>query len=397
MRGILRAGAGAALTIAALGAGACGAGPTDDAIYLGVAGPISQASGRSMRLAAEMAADEINQTGGISGRRLELIFKDDEARPEQAIAVATELRDDPRVLAVVGHVNSAATIAAADIYNDDEFGVVELSPASSSPQVREAGPWTFRICPSDEQHGPALAHWIVERLGRRRAAVFYANDDYGRGVLDSFGSAFQAAGGELVARDPFLPALMESDSMIEPFLERAIREGMDALVIAGQAAEGLRVLNVARRLGYSGPVLGADGLTNLREEGEIAEGVYITSAFLPDRPTEAARRFVEDYVARYDELPDHRGAMTYDAIHLLARAMRETGVAQSRALKGAPSRQAIRTLRLAIRNYLAEVGTTHPPFEGVSGTVVFDENGDVEGKEVAIGVVRNGTIVTAGT
>lgn len=357
---------------------ACGAGVDDGPVYLGLAGPVSLANGRSMRLAAEMAVDEINMAGGISGRPLQLVIRDDEGQRERAIDIAAELRDDPRVVAVIGHINSPATLAAAEIYNDEENGVLQISPASSSPRISEAGAWTFRVCPSDLQHGPALAAWTYERLGLGRAAVLYANDEYGRGVLDAFATPFQEAGGTIVARDPFLPTIMESDNALDPYLERAIRAGMDALVVVSQAEPALEILAAARRLGFTGPVLGADGITGLKDAGDIADGVYITSAFLPDRGAPAARKFVSDYIEKFTELPDHRGAMTYDAVYLVARALREVG-----------------TDRRALRDYIAGVGTSAPAYDGVSGAIVFDENGDVSGKEVTVGVVRGGRIVTA--
>src|SRR5690606_21617406 len=280
----------APLTFAGLAA--CGAGGAEAPIHIGLAGPVNQPNGRSMHLAAQMAVDEINLEGGINGRPLALVVKDDEANQEKAVAVATELKDDPRVVAVVGHINSFATRAAARIYNDEQRGVVELSPASSAPEISEAGDWTFRVCPTDLQHAPALADWVYNRLGRSRAAVLYTNDAYGRGIVDVFAQAFERAGGTVVARDPFLPQIVDSIG-VDPFLERAIRNRMDALIIAGQAEPALSIIRAARRLGYRGPILGADGLTNLREAGPIAEGVYVTSAFLPDRPTEEARRFVQ--------------------------------------------------------------------------------------------------------
>ncbi|HLM69458.1 MAG TPA: ABC transporter substrate-binding protein, partial [Longimicrobium sp.] len=95
---------------------ACG-GPSGDRIYIGVAGPLSAANGLSMRRAAEMAAAEINASGGIGGDSIELVFKDDGADPQKAITVAGELKADPRILAVIGHVNSSASLRAATIYN----------------------------------------------------------------------------------------------------------------------------------------------------------------------------------------------------------------------------------------------------------------------------------------
>jgi len=377
----LRRAAGSALIAAAAAAvmlTGCGAADSEP-IYIGIAGPVNHENGRSMQLAAEMAVDEINRAGGINGRRLALVIKDDQARPERAIEVAVELRDDPRVVAVVGHVNSAATLAAATVYNSGTRPVLQISPASSSPLVTDAGEWTFRVCPSDLQHGPVLAEWAYDQLGARRAAILYVNDEYGRGVLESFGAAFEQAGGTVISRDPYLPALIDSDDALDPYLLRAIRDSLDALFIAGQATEAATIIRAARRLGYRGPVLGPDGLTGLKEAGPIAEGTYISSAFLPDRPSTLAQRFVSEYRERYDELPDHRGAMTYDAIHLIARALAAVG----------PN-------RAALRDYIAGVGNGgSAPYDGVSGTIAFDENGDVAGKEVAVGVVRNGQLVTA--
>jgi len=369
-----------ALAPAFAGIGGCAA--DEGTIRIAIAGPVGQITGHSMRLAAELAVDEINRAGGVRGRRIELVIRDDEASPERAIEIATELRDDPSIVAVVGHINSGATLAAAKIYNDDENGIVAVSPASSSPLISDAGPWIFRVCPSDLLHGPALARWAYERLGAQRVAAIYANDDYGRGVIETFGAAFVAAGGQVLSRDPYLPDMLESANAVDPYLERAVRNGMDALMIAGQADAAERIIAAARRLGYNGPVIGPDGLTTLRDAGSLAEGVYISSAFLPDRQDPAAQAFVRAYQERFRELPDHRGAMTYDAIRLLARAIEQVG-----------------TTRTAIRDYLANVGQTadNPAFEGVSGTIRFDANGDVAGKEVTIGVVRAGRLVTAGS
>jgi len=363
--------------------GAAGAGGGED-VVIGVAGPLQKPNGRSMRLSAEMAVAEINDAGGISGRRLRIEWGDDDANEGKAIEVAQTLRASGAV-AVVGHVNSGASLKAAKIYNavgnDSIPGdpVVEISPASSSPELTQAGPWTFRITPTDLEFAPRLAEW-ARRMGSRRAAVLYVNDTYGQGVKEGFQASFRRGGGTVVSSDPYLPAVYERDEALDPFIRRALGRGADALVIGGQAAEGLKIVRAARRLGYTGPILGSDGLTGLKDAGADAEGVFVSSAFLPDRPSERTRKFVDDYQRRYNELPDHRGAMTYDIIYLLKDAIQRDGADRD-----------------AIRRYLDSVGRDggNPAFEGVSGTIRFDENGDVRGKEVAIGVVRGGRLVTA--
>lgn len=358
-------------------------GGSGDELVIGVAGPLEKANGRSMKLAAQMAVDEINQAGGIAGRTVRVVWGDDDADPARAIEVARRLRADPKVVAVVGHVNSTASLKAASIYNAETSDsvpgdpVVEISPASSSPQLTAAGDWTFRICPTDLEFSPALARTAAQ-LGRRRAAVIYADDDYGQGVASTFRDAFSRAGGAVVTNDPYLPVVYTQPTTLDPYLQRAFQRGADALVIGGQATEGIKIIAAARRLGFTGPILGSDGLTGVKDFGAVAEGVFVSSAFLPDRRSDKAQRFVQRYQQRFRETPDHRGAMTYDVIFMLKDAI-ENG--------GAGRRQ--------IRDYVARIGRGNPAFEGVSGSIRFDANGDAVGKEVAVGVVRAGQLVTA--
>ena len=359
--------------------GGCRGGGGRGEVVIGIAGPLAKPNGRSMKLAAQMAAYEINRAGGIRGDTVRLVFGDDNADASKAIEVARQLRGDAAVVAVVGHVNSAASLKAAAIYNavdnDSVPGepVLQVSPASSSPQLTGAGEWTFRICPTDLEFSPVLARFASTGLGKRRAAVLYANDDYGQGVMATFTDAFKRAGGAIVSDDPYLPAAYEGAETLDPFLVRAFRRGADALVIGGQAPEGLKIIAAARRLGFTGPILGADGLTGVKDGGPVAEGVYVSSAFLPDRPSPKAQTFVQAYRQRNNELPDHRGAMTYDVLYMLKEAIERAG-----------------TDRRALRDYVAAM-----KFEGVSGNIEFDRNGDVKGKEVAVGVVRGGQLVTS--
>ncbi len=371
-------GAAAGLVLAILTAGLPACAQSSNTVEIALAGPVSTPAYAGMQRGAEMAVAEVNAAGGIAGRTLEMIVRDDSTSPQRAITIANELVADPAVVAVVGHLNSAATLAAAPIYNDAAHALVNVSPAASSPLVSNAGPWTFRVCPSDLEHGPALATWAVNHLHERRAVVLYSNDDYGRGVLVSFTDAFNALGGEVLSQDPYLPSMLAGNGDPDPYLRRAIRNHMNVLVIAGQSEDGAAILRKARTDGYDGTVMGADGLTGLRDMGSLANGVYVSSAWLPDQPGEASQRFVQAYHDRYGAEPDQFGAMTYDAVRLVAQAIREVG----------PD-------RAAIRSYLEQVGRGRPAFHGVSGAIAFDENGDVVNKNVVVGVIRNGQLVSA--
>jgi branched-chain amino acid transport system substrate-binding protein len=363
-----------------LSLGACRGG--DDPIYIGLAGPFSAPNGESMKKAAQLAVEEINAADGIGGRRIVLVEMDDSGKAATGIRVAQALKRDARVVAVIGHVNSAVSLRAATIYNvADSSGapVLQISPASSAPALTHAGDWTFRVTPTDLEFSPALAEH-ARRLGLGRAAVIYNNDDYGQGVMSSFQAAFQRQSGRVVSADPYMPATVQRGTELDPYLVRAMSRGADALVIGGQATEGIKIIQAARRLGFRGPILGSDGMTGVKDAGASGEGVFVSSSFLPDREDPAAQRFVTRYREEYGSLPDHRGAMTYDIVRLLASAIEEAG-----------------TDRGALRDYVATIGRPGgtAAFAGVSGPIAFDENGDVVNKPVAVGVVRGGQLVTA--
>jgi len=351
---------------------ACGAEPAP--IRLGLAGPFEQSRGESMRLAAELAVREINDAGGIDGRPLELVVRDDGADAERAVPIAREFVDDPTVIAVVGHLTSGTTLAAASTYGGQTTPLPVISPSASSPQLTDAGPWVFRVCPTDLVHGARLAAFAVDRLRARRAAVLYINDPYGRGVRAVFANAFAERGGRIVTDDPYLDDLPS----FAPYLERMRRlGGTDVVMLAGTRVGAERVLAMLDSLGLAPAVVGGDGIAGIEAAGRVAEGVYVSTAYLPDRPGERNVAFLRAYrAATGDRVPDHRGAGAYDAIHLLARGLAAVGPDRAR-----------------LRDWLAGVGTTTPAFDGVTGRIAFDTNGDVPDKDVVIGVVRGRRLV----
>lgn len=360
-----------ALAWAVSGCAATESGP----IRLGVAGSFTDPIGLPMKLAAELAVDEINAAGGVHGRPIELVARDDYADPDSAVFIANDLYESG-VSAVIGHVFSGTTLAAAPVYNSGPDPVVAVSPSSSSPEVTTAGDYTFRICPSDLAHGATLAHWAYERLGFRRGAVLYLNDQYGRGIRQTFVQEFLRLGGELEAIDPYLGERPE----VGPYLDRLARGRAEFLLVAGNRGEATEILSQARRRGMTIPVLGGDGLEGIHEAGALAEGVYLSSAYFPNIPTQANRKFVEAYRRKYPQAgePNQPAAATYDAVYLLRDVIARVG-----------------TDRSEVRRALAGVGSASPAYEGVTGTVAFDAAGDVPDQNVYIGRVNRGTIEVA--
>lgn len=346
---------------------------TDLPVRIGLAGPFSDPVGAPMRRAAELAVSEINATGGIGGRPIELVARDDAGDPDSAIRVATGLVAD-EVVAVIGHVYSGTTLAAAPIYGAGSDPIPVLTPSSSAPEVAQAGSHVFRLCPTDLEHGAALATWLRRGLGLERGAVVYLDNPYGRGVRQAFVTRFRTLGGTILSVDPYLGAAPD----VGLYLDRLGRQdSVGFLVVAGNREDAEVILTQVRARGMTMPVVGGDGLEGIETAGDMADGVYLTAAYLPTINTPENRRFVAAYRSRYPAaaLPNQPAAATYDAIYLL------------RDLFGSG-----RISRRALMEALATLGEARPPYQGVTGMLGFDGEGDLARMPVLIGSVRDGLI-----
>lgn len=324
-----------------------------------------------MRRAAVLAVEQINLTGGIRGRPVELVMRDDFGDPDSAVSAASEM-DAAGVVAVIGDVYSGTTLASAPVYNAARL--LQISPSSSSPLITEAGEYTFRTCPSDLQQGEALARFAAERLGLTRGTILYLNDEYGRGIRATFSREFTRRGGQIDETDPYLG----STPAVGPYLERLARRRTSEFVfLGGNRSEAEEALKVARARGIKVPFLGGDALEGLEEAGPLAEGTYISNAYLASFDTPVNREFVRAYARKYPGslAPNQPAAATYDILFLLKATMNRVG-----------------TDRVALRDAVAEIGRGSPPFEGVTGEIAFDEHGDVPRQRVIIGRVESGRV-----
>jgi branched-chain amino acid transport system substrate-binding protein len=360
---------GAVLLLALITA-ACGE-STSDPVAFGFAGPIEDSYGASTLQGAELARDEINATGGIRGRPLELRVQDDQADPTTAIAVADELFRDPAVVAVVGHVNSGTMVAAAPVY---ENGLPAVATSATSPEISRLGDWVFRVATSDSTNAVELAG-LARRINEP-TAILYANDDYGRGLAASFRYAYEEAGGSVLESDPYL----ETTEDFRPYLERLRRRDVGLIFVAGLEMGASRIIQQAREMGMSAEFLGGDGVEGLRSMGDMYDGTLVGLLYHPDASPEAGR-FAQRFRAAYGREPDSFAALAYDATMLLARAAEQAGAD-----------------RESIRDYLVDVGRDGgtPEFEGATGTIRFDAFGDPTEKGFAVGVIRDGEIILNG-
>lgn len=311
-------------------------------------------------LAAQLAASDINATGGIRGRPLSLeVISGGNTRASLALAAAESLSQDAAVIAVVGHSNSSASLSAAQIYNERK--VVQVAPTSTAPLLSQAGPYTFRLVPADSYQAQFLAEEITGGGFGQRTAVFFVNDDYGHALNDALRKLLARAKVPIVYEARFT----EGDSLHEVAgIARALSDAHpDRLVWLGRSRQLLELLPELRRVLPALPILASDGINDSNTESN-ADGAITGVRYVSLIDPTASRAALNDLRARFRAVKDRpltvEGALTYDAVMLLATAARAVG----------PDRE-------AIRGYLAGVGNRTPEYEGATGAIAFDENGDV--------------------
>jgi len=356
----------AALLLGAIASG-CRRAERDSAVVLGAAGPWSEGYGAMNKRGIDLAVAEINAAGGVRGRPLRIEDRNDNGDGTRAAAIAQEFVADPRVVAVVGHVNSGAMTAAAKVYDGQ---LVSLATTATSPDLTGVSPWVFRVISSDSANGRDMARF-AGRLGRVRAAILYENNAYGRGLTESFRRNFQ---GTVVSADP----IGDDTRDFEPYVAFLKQARPDVVFVAGTEGSGIAFLREARRQGLRADFMGGDGWAGVVADTAAAEGAYVGAPFTAEDRRPEARAFVAAFRQRYRGMsPDGNAALAYDATKLLARAVAEVG-----------------TDRQAVRDYLASLAAGGG-YAGVTGPLRFQGDGDPLGRGIVMTRVHAGAMLVA--
>jgi branched-chain amino acid transport system substrate-binding protein len=345
---------------------------TSGTYTVGAAGPWKESYGVMSRRGIDLAVDQINAAGGINGSRLRLVARDDEANATRATAIAEEFVREPAVLAVIGHVNSGAMMAASRVYHG---ALTAVATSASSPDLTGVSPWVFRVISSDSLNGATLGQFASQIAGNdphmKQAAVLYENDSYGRGLADAFRRNFQ---GTVVSFDPIDEALTDAEPFVSYFSSR--RPGIVFVASRDQAA--LAILREAKRQNLDAVFIGGDGWQSIVSDSAASEGAYVGSSFNAEDLAPEVQRFVQAFKKRYGVSPDAFAALSYDATMLVARAISKAG-----------------GNRRGIRDYIAALDAEHP-FAGVTGAAYFSPGGDPLGMGFRVARVSHGALLTGG-
>ncbi|HAH20776.1 MAG: hypothetical protein A2Y00_02790 [Omnitrophica WOR_2 bacterium GWF2_43_52] len=341
-------------------------------IKIGCVGPITgdQASlGLDQFRALQIAVDEANAKGEIiPGYRLEIVSLDDQHNPTQAVAMAKRLASDPAVVAVVGHVNSSCSLAAAAIYQNARL--TQISPSSSNPEISRKGYDTFfRTCATDDIQAPQAAYFAFTQLKAQKVFIIDDKTTYGKGIADEFEKEIRRLGASVLGHE----GIMQADKDFTPLLTKIKALEPDLIFFGGMYPEGALLVRQSKALGLSATWLGGDGIyvsSFIDLAKEDAEGVYCTFIGADVSTMASAKNYLETYAGRFGK--QHMGpysAYAYDAANIIIDAIRRAGKS---------GRQAI----------LAHVRLTKN-FPGVVGVTNFDQKGDSTIELIGVFRVKN--------
>ena len=341
-------------------------------VKIGLGAPITgpQAHiGIDIRNGTQLAVDDINAAGlTIDGKKitLELVAEDDEANPTKATTVAQKLVDS-KVVAVVGHFNSGASIPASKIYSD--AGIPQISPSSTNPKYTQQGfKTTFRVVANDDQQGPVGAKFALQKLKPKTIAVIDDSTAYGQGLADTFEATAKAGGAKIVAREH----TTDRDTDFKAILTKIKGRKPDLVFFGGIDPQAGPMAKQMAELGIKAKFMGGDGIQTpnfIKLAGNAGEGTMASMPGLQKDQMPGGAKFLEKFKARFNAEVQLFAPMGYDAVFVFVEAMK-------RANSTDPAK------------FLPAIGKTD--YQGVIGPIAFDDKGDLRNGPITIYVVKDG-------
>jgi branched-chain amino acid transport system substrate-binding protein len=321
----------------------------------------------------KMAAEEVNNTGGINGKQIELLVQDDRSDASEAATIVTKFVTQDQVHAILGEVASSRSIAAAPIAQNAKIPM--LTPSSTNPEVTKKGNYIFRSCFIDPVQGAAIAQFAAKTLNAKRGALMVdRKNDYSTGLEKVINEVFTRLGGQIVVTQSYQAADQDFNAQITSIKGA----NPDVIFVPGYYGDVGLFAKQARDKGITVPIVGGDGWDSpslYQIGGAALNGCYFSNHYSPDDADPIVQKFVSDYKAKYGSVPDALAATAYDAARIMFDAIK-----RANSLDGA-----------AIRNALAAT----EEFPGVTGKVTFNENRDAVKPIVMIKIQDGGKFVVA--
>ena len=318
---------------------------------------IGYAFPRDVQRAALVATADLPQDTTLGAIRIVGDWDSGGTESVVEIARARRLVALPRVMGVVGHAGSRGTLVTAPIYG--EAGIPLVVPTATSVRLWEVSEWVFPLAPTDSVEAAFLGEVAVDGLKASRVALYFVNSAYGTGIRTELRRWLGERGLAMVDEVPYV-----AESDLETLVEASVRRSHpDLAVLVGRRVDVAQLAQLLHEQDPGMRMLAADGAYDdlaelISATGPAIDSLYFTTFWVPDTTVAIQREFVRRYRFETGREPSAFEAMRYDAIMVLAEAIRQVG----------PDRG-------AIRDWLASLGRSRPPYHGVTGDIAFRPGG----------------------
>ena len=342
-----------------------------ESIILGATFPLTgdvASYGIKAKNGIELAAEYINEQGGILGKKLEIDFQDDRNDKKEAVAIFNKFATINKYPVVLGSAGSSVSLAICPIANQQK--VVQISPLSSSTLLSEqGGDFFFRTVPADDQQAEVLTDFVAG-TGVRKVAIIYTNNSWGQPLADGFETRFTKVGGQILLKE----GVQEGTSDFRTIIAKLKTvNGLEAIVSPTYPKEGGGFVRQAGEMGLNVKLFGADNWNTPEFRaiaGDAAEGVMYSTPI--QHETALFSEFSQKYQTKFGEEPDVLAAYSYDALIAVCKAIQK-------ANNFNPD---------DIRKNLIGIS-----FDGMTGKIKFKGNGDLDSKSYQITTIKNGQVV----
>ena len=361
-----------------------------DPIKIGLSGPFtggSSSMGVSMRDGVKLAVDEINKAGGVMGRKIALVERDDEAKNELGVQIAQELVNKENVVASVGFINTGVALAAQRFFQEAEIPVFN-NVATGSVIAKQFMPpehkanYIFRNAANDTIQSAMIANEAVKRQGFKKPAILADSTNYGQLGKTDLTTALAKSGVTPVATEKF----NIGDTDMTSQLLKAKEAGADVILTYAIGPELAQIANGMAKLGWKVPMIGSWTLSMasfIDTAGPNGDGAMMPQTFIQMPTTPKRKAFIEAYQKAYnvDRIPSPvSAAQGYDSIYLLAAAIKQAGSTEGRKI-----REALENLNEKVEGV---VTTYDKPFSATDHEAITDNI-------PVFGLVKGGRVVPA--
>ena len=319
---------------------------------------------------AELAVKEINENGGVLGKKIEYVMLDTKGDSTEAVMAYNKLVDE-KVAGIIGEVTSKPTLAVAEVAVQDNMPLI--TPTGTQVDITEVGPNIFRVCFTNPYQGKVLAITSKERLGANTVAVMLNNSsDYSDGIAKAFIEESEKLGMKVMGVEGYA----DGDKDFRPQLTKLAAMNPDAILIPEYYEQAALIATQAREVGVKSIFVGSDGwdgIAKTLDQSAYAaiENSYFTNHFSMEDQSEKIQDFLKDYREAYKEDPSAFSALGYDAVYMMKSAIEKAGSTDKQKIVDALKRI---------------------EYDGVTGYLTFDDHNNPI-KAVTVLKIENGKYV----